>query len=39
MGFSSSSWLYIQSGARQDIAFHLPGFESDTRGSRIALLG
>ena len=24
-GISSSSCLYIQSGARQDIAFHLPG--------------
>ena len=31
--------LYIQSGALQDIAFHLPRSESDTRGSRIALLG
>jgi hypothetical protein len=32
----SSSALYIQSEARQDIAFHRPESESGTRGSRIA---
>jgi hypothetical protein len=39
MGFSSSSWLYIQSGARQDIAFHLhPGPSPPPRLSKSPVL-
>ena len=42
LGISSSSWLYIQSGALQDIAFHLqrvrvpsPAPPFDLQGRRV----
>jgi hypothetical protein len=38
MKISEFAVRYIQSGALQDIAFHLPGSESGTGSSRIARL-